>query len=449
MFIRSTRIFIDGKLRPACLSIHTGRIGGVHSYTYMKEDALDAGDWMILPGAIDVHTHMREPEKPRKEDFTTGSQAAVAGGVTTFFDMPCYRSPCTCTVGDLAAKERLASTKSICEFGFHFGATNENSDLVKRLQPHSLKGFTYDNHSPLYLTHAGFSRHFAAFDAKKPFIVHCEDEETLCANRKKFTEHEKIHSPEAELKSVKEINSLARKFKRRVHFAHLTLAASVRAAKIGNSMIKPLLPNEAERPFLTCEVTPHHLFLSTDDLKKLKGYGMVNNPLRKKSEVAKLWKMLPHIDMVASDHAPHSPADKAAGAPGFPGVQTMAPLLLHAVVGKKLKINEAVRLLSSGPAKAFTISRKGKIAPGYDADLMVFDPADSWKVDASTLFSKAGWSPYEGWTLRGKVLGTILRGEQVFWDGEILVKPGFGELVQRSPKIGSERLVLRKHSKER
>ena len=449
MFIRSKRVFIDGKLKPACLSIHTGRIGGIHAYTYMKEDALDAGDWMILPGAIDAHVHMREPESSHKEDFATGSTAAIAGGVTTFLDMPCYKNPCTATVGAITEKERLAESKSLCDFGFHFGATNDNTDLVKRLNPSSLKAFTCETHSKLTLKPSGVERHFGSFDKNKPICMHCEDQKTIEKNTIKTNDYEKIRNPASALAAVKAVNKLAKKFKRRVHFCHLTTAAEVVAAKINNSFIKGPDGKSTKRPMLTCEVSPHHLFLSTSDLDKLRSLSNVNPPLRTKAEVAKLWKVINKIDMVASDHAPHLLSEKDSGAPGYPGIQTMVPLMLHAVLGKKLKIEQAVKMFATNPASAFTIHRKGKIAPGYDADLIIFNPQDSWTISPNELYSKCGWSPYEGWTLRGKILGTFLRGEQVYWDGEILVKPGFGHAVQRRAQVGSERLVLRKHSKER
>lgn len=450
MFIRSKRVYIDGKLKPACLSIHTGRIGGIHSYTYMKEEALDAGDWMILPAAIDCHVHMREPEASHKEDFVTGSFAAAAGGVSTFLDMPCYRRPATTTVGALSEKERLASQKSIIDYGFHFGASNENADLIKRLTPASIKLFTCKSNSKLTVTRSGIERHFHSYNDQRPICVHCEDQEVLDENKKKYTEHEKIHSSKASLKAVKDVNKLARKFKRRVHFCHLTTSAEVKAAKQGSGYMRTLDGKVKKGHLLhTCEVTTHHLFLSTSDIDKLKGTSAINPGLRKKADVAALWKSLKQVDCVCSDHAPHLLSEKDNGAPGFAGVQTLYPLMLHAVLGKKIKINDAVRLCCEGPAKAFTIFRKGKIAPGYDADLVIFNPNDHWEINPQDLYSKCGWSPYEGWRLRGKILGTIVRGEQVYWDGEILMKPGFGNNVQRKPQVGSERLVLRKHSKER
>jgi dihydroorotase len=449
MFVRSRRVYIDGKLRPACISIYSGHIGGVHSYTYMASEALDAGNWIILPAAIDVHTHMREPEAVHKEDFYSGSCAALCGGVTTYLDMPCYNGPATVTVGAINEKERLASEKSVADFGFHFGATNDNADLVRRLQPHSLKAFLSETNSALTLTPAGFERHCSSFDPTKPLLVHCEDRELIEKRAAKFKSREEIRSVEVALAAVKFAASLGKKYKRRIHFCHLTSAAEVKAAKAGSKFLPSDGKGKKGVPLHTVEVTPHHLFLSTADLERLKGWGAVNPPLRDRKEVAKLWQCLKSVDMVASDHAPHLPVDKDNNAAGFPGVETMVPLLLHAVVGGKLSISEAVRLFAEGPASAFTLYNKGKIAPGYDADLIIFNPQDSWTIKADNLHSKAGWSPYEGWRLRGRILGVFLRGEQVVWDGELDVRPGFGKAVQRTPIVGSQRLALRKHAKER
>ena len=449
MFIRSKRVFLDGKLKPACISVHSGHIGEIHSYTYMASQALDAGNWMILPGAVDVHTHMREPEAPHKEDFFSGSSAALCGGVTSYLDMPCYNSPATTTVGALTEKERLAGAKSVADFGFHLGASNENADLIRRLQPPSVKAFLSDTRSPLSLTPSGFERICSGLDPSKPLCVHCEDRELAEKRAAKFDKHEEIRSIEVATAGVKSASALAKKYRRRMHFCHMTTAAEVKLAKAGSGFMPTYDKKKKGLPMHTVEVTPHHLFLSTADLERLKGWGNCNPPLRDRKEVAKLWRMLKQVDMVASDHAPHIPADKETGAPGFPGVQTMVPLMLHAVVGGKLKLEEAVRLFSSGPASAFTMQTKGRIAPGYDADFIVFNPQDHWTVNINDLRSKAGWSPYEGWRLRGKIMGVVLRGEQAVWENELLVRPGSGRPIQRAPMIGTERLDLRKHAKER
>ncbi|MFH1095826.1 MAG: dihydroorotase family protein [Candidatus Micrarchaeota archaeon] len=443
MFIRSRRVFIDGKLRPACISIHSGKIGGIHSYTFMADSALDAGDWFVLPAAIDAHVHMREPEAPQKEDFTTGSMAALMGGVTSFLDMPCYRNPPTTTVGALTQKERLASTKSVADFGFHFGASADNDELIRRLQPPSVKAFLSETKSPLTLIGPALERHFSSYDPCKPLCVHCED--ALMAESRalklKGKTHEEINSIDVALSAVRKVAAMTRKYRRRVHFCHLTSAAEVNAAKSA--------AGRKDLPPVTLEVAPHHLFLSIEDLPRLGENGRVNPPLRSRREVAKLWKVLKKVDLISSDHAPHLPDEKKGGAPGFPGVQTMFPLLLHAVVGGKLKIEEAVRMACTGPADAFTLHRKGRIVVGNDADLVIFNPADSWTVALADLRSKAGWSPYEGWRLRGKILGVFLRGEQVVWDNDVLVKPGFGKPLQRTDSVGQTRLDLRRHAKER
>ncbi|MCX8163168.1 MAG: dihydroorotase [Candidatus Micrarchaeota archaeon] len=448
MIIRSGRVFLKNKLVAASIKILSEKIHSIHSYSYSDGDEIiDFKDKIILPGAIDGHVHFREPEAIAKEDFTTGSAAALAGGVCSILDMPCYNSPPTITIGALTEKEQIAARKSLCDFGFHFGASPTNVELIKKLQPPSLKGFLTKTNSPLTLTEEDLKKHFAIYLPHLPFLVHCEDQKTIDQNKLKYSEHHKIRSIKAAVRAVKNVNLLGRKFKRRVHFCHLTTATEVSTAKSQNKKLSKDLPGLYPNYF-SCEVSPHHLFLSTADIKTLGVYANVNPPLRDKKEVAKLWKKLKYVDCIASDHAPHRIEDKENGASGFPGVQTMVPLVLDAVLNKKLKLQEAVRLFSSGPAKVFNIYYKGEIKEGYFADFIVFDPTASWQIKEEELFSKCGWSPFLKRTLKGKIYCTILRGQQAYLDGKILLKAGEGKPLIRTKQIGQIPLFLKKHSKE-
>ncbi len=417
MIIRSKRVFLGGTPKPAALVIVAGRISEIRSYTYEKRRGLDLGDLMLLPAAIDVHVHFRDPEARHKEDFSSGSQAALAGGVTSIMDMPNYANPPTTTVGAYLEKERIAAASSRCDFSLHFGATNDNFDLVQRFSPHTLKMFLSETHSPLTVTERGLERHFSYFPKSKPILVHCEDQEMMDQRQGKYKKHEEIRNSQVALSAVKKVSEIAKKYgKRRVHFCHLTSGAEVRAAK--------------SWPLASAEVAPHHLFLSVADLERLKGWGNANPPLRSKAEVASLWKALPNVDCMASDHAPHTPMDKDGGASGFPGVQTMVPLMLDAVISKKITLSTAMRLLSSGPAKAFGIIGKGRIAAGCDADFIAFDPGRKWAVTASTLYSKCGWSPYEGRQLRGRIEAVFLRGQEAVAENEMQAGAGAGRKIK-------------------
>lgn len=414
MIIRSKRVFIGGKMKPAALAIISGRISAIHSYTYEKRHGLDLGDLILLPGAVDAHVHFRDPEAPYKEDFATGSTAAVAGGTTSVMDMPNYANPPTTTVGAYLQKERIASSTSRCDFALHFGGTNDNADLVKRFSPQSMKVFLADTHSPLTVNYVGLERHFLAFPKEKPIIVHCEDQQIIERNMKKEKAHEKVRSQKAALEAVSAVAALSKKHGgRRVHFPHLSTADEVKAARTAKGA--------------SCEVAPHHLFLCDKDIERLKGWGNVNPPLRPKAEVAKLWKMLAKVDCVASDHAPHTGRDKEGGASGFPGVQTMYPLMLHAALEKRISLGEAIRLCCSGPAKAFGITGKGALAVGFDADIVAFDPTGRWGISHRDLYSKAGWSPYEGMELKGRIAGVFIRGNEAVIGNGIQAAAGFGK----------------------
>jgi dihydroorotase len=448
MYVKSKRVFINNKLLPACIYVLSNKIESIHSYSYKPNDyVFDFADNIILPAGIDGHVHFREPEAPEKEDFYSGSASAIAGGVSVFLDMPCYHSPPTTTVGALAEKERLAYKNSLCDFGFHFGATDTNVDLIKKLQPPSLKAFLAETNSPLTLSDVGLEKHFTSFNPNNIFLIHCEDESVIQKNKSLYKEHYKIRSLEAALSGIKKVKKLYSKFKRRIHFCHLTTSKEIELAKKDNKKIKDnpnLFPN-----YISCEVATHHLFLSIKDAKELGNLANVNPPLRSEKEVALLWKKLNKIDCIVSDHAPHTFEQKQAGASGFIGVQTLIPLLLDAVLQRRLSLENAVRLFSSGPAQVFNIYKKGKIAPGYDADFFVFDPSASWKIKEGDLFSKSGWSPYLGRVLKGKIIATFLRGQNVYYEGKILAKPGYGKPVIRSlSSSNSPSIFFKKHSKE-
>ena len=188
---------------------------------------------------------------------------------------------------------------------------------------------------------------------------------------------------------------------------------------------------------VSCEVTPHHLFLTQEDGRRLENLGKMNPPLRSQAEVEWLWENLDRIDIIASDHAPHTLEEKKGKeAPsGVPGLETMLPLLLTAIGEGRLSWKGLARLTSAGPARLFRLKGKGRIQPGYDADLVLLAPNEEWRLGES-LYTKCGWSPFTGWQVRGRVKAVLLRGREALREGRVLVEGGFGRQVSREASQG-------------
>ncbi|VVC04671.1 Allantoinase [Candidatus Burarchaeum australiense] len=375
----------------------------------------------LLPGAIDSHVHFRDPEATAKEDFLTGSSAALGGGVTTVIDMPCYRNPPTTTLKALKQKLAIAKARSVCDFALNFGAAAKNFSEVKKASKlcAGLKMFFSETGSEMTLTKSdAIEKHFALFDRKKPVIVHAEDQQAIPKDAEMLepAERAKARGPAAALLGISRACVLARG--RRLHFSHLTSAEEVELAKsFANA---------------TCEVTPHHLFLSIKDLELLDNRGKTNPPLRGEDARLALWNRLDMIDTIASDHAPHTLAEKeSAKAPaGVPGVETMLPLMLTAVNDGRLSLVRLCQMISTRPAEIFGLKRKGEIAVGKDADFLIVDMNEQWRLHQEDLHSKCGWSPFLNYGMKGKIRSVVLRGREVCYEGKVLAKPGYGRMAR-------------------
>ncbi len=381
-------------------------------------EGTDLKGLFVFPGAIDPHVHLRDPGSPKKEDFYTGTCAALAGGFTTVMDMPEYANPPTTTAKALREKESLARKKAVCDYHIRFGATKDNFDEIKKASPGSLKIFTAETNSPMTITDFGvIAQHFKRFPRSKPICIHSEEQEAIDHFSERYSNHCKVRSPIAAALSLSKILALQKVYKRRIHICHLS------------SNLELELISGRSRD-VTFEVTPHHLFLSTRDYKKLGPYGKMNPPLRSRSDVSALWKNINRIDMIGTDHAPHTIKEKESENPpsGVPGLETAIPLLIDAAFKKRLKINRIPVMCSLNPARAFNIKNKGEIKAGYDADFFVVDPKGRTVVNGEELQTKCKWSPFEGKKLKGKIKSVFLRGEEVYRDDEgILVGPGFGK----------------------
>jgi dihydroorotase len=384
---------------------------------------IDASGWHILPGLIDAHVHLRDPGATHKEDFLTGTRAALAGGVTTALDMPNNVTP-TISRAALEEKRALAHDKAVCDYGFFIGATEENWSVeIGTWGAVGVKLYMGATTGDLLVTDfAATYRHFVA-PHHLPLVVHAEENDALkfFAGDSSRRRHSTRRPPLTAALAVSRALALAEETGRPLHIAHLSTAREIEWVRDA----------KARGVNVTCEVTPQHLFLSTDDEERLGAFGIVNPPLRAPDDVRALWQNLSHIDLVATDHAPHTIEEKQSAKPpsGMPGLETMLPLLLTAAGEKRLTLQDLARLTARNPARVFHLAHKGEIATGYDADL-VFVRLEEEYVLQKPWQTKCNWSPFEGQRVRGKIVHAIRRGHTVLKDGEILAEPGTGKEIE-------------------
>lgn len=383
---------------------------------------IDADGKHILPGLIDAHVHLRDPGATHKEDFTTGTRAAIAGGVTTVLDMPNNPTPTT-TREALADKRARAQASAVCDFGFFFGATQDNAEhAIDAWGAVGVKLYMGATTGDLLVTDFDSTyRHFAA-PHRLPIVVHAEDNESLkfFARDPSRNHHSAKRPPISASLAVNRAIAIAEETGRRLHIAHLSTAREIELVKTA----------KARGVRISCEVTPHHLFLSIGDETRLGAFGVVNPPLRAPDDVRAMWDNLAHIDLIATDHAPHTIDEKKSATlpSGMPGLETMLPLLLNAAHEKRLSLQDIARMTSRNPARVFGLARKGEIASGFDADLVLVNLAEEYVLQKPWR-TKCNWSPFEGTRVRGKIREVWLRGRRAVIDGEIIAQAGSGKSV--------------------
>jgi carbamoyl-phosphate synthase/aspartate carbamoyltransferase/dihydroorotase len=343
-----------------------------------------------LPGLVDIHTHMRDPGQTHKEDWASGTAAALAGGFTTVLAMPNTRPP----VVDRASfdgAQQAARARARCDFGVFVGATEANQADAAALAPEAagLKMYLDPTFGDLRLPDPeSWSRHLEAWPLDRPVAVHAEGS-TLGA-----------------------VLLIATLLERPVHVCHLATE---------QEMVMVLRARDRGLA-VTCEVTPHHLFL--DSSSHLGALAEVRPPLATPADREALWRHLDDIDCFATDHAPHTPAEKSGDSPppGFPGLETIVPLLLGAVHDGLLTIEDVVARLHDNPRRIFGL-------PKQDA-VVEIDPEAEWILHGAEQQTRAGWTPFEGRPMRGRVTRVTLRGEEVLRDGEVLAAPGSGRDIR-------------------
>jgi len=409
------------------IAIKNGRIFKIGRRSTMPkaEEKIDAHGMLILPGVIDTHVHFRDPGQTHKEDFSSGSKAAASGGVTTIFDMPNNMPKPTTSLDAIKEKKSEAKKKSLVNYGVYLGVTGKNINLISELARHvcGFKLYMGDTTGSLALEDEETQRKvfFEAAKTDRTLVVHAEDSETnkrfLEANESKddVLAHTRSHPPESEAIGIERALVFARESNARVHITHLSTDAGLAllhtARKQGGSV--------------SCDTTCHYLLLNKNKLLENGPFFKVTPPLRGSRDQNALWKGIfsQTIDLVSSDHAPHTVDEKKQGiweAPsGFPSVGLTLPLLLTQVNNKRLSLKSLIELTAQNPARFFGLKKKGYIMEGFDADLVLVDPSLEKEVKSEDLYTKCGWSPYEGWTLQGWPYATIVGGKKVFEDGII------------------------------
>ena len=420
------------------IAIRNGQIFDIG--VFGKEQAgemVDCKGLHILPGVIDTQVHFREPGLDHKEDLETGSRAAVMGGVTAVFEMP-NTNPQTTTAEALSDKLARARNRMHCDHAFFIGGTHKNAiDLpalerlpgccgVKVFIGSSTGNLLVEDDDGVEMILSKISRR-AAF--------HAEDEPRL-RDRKAHrvagdpSSHPVWRDPMAALIATERLIRIARKTGKRIHVLHISTGPEMDVLK-------------ANKDVATVEVTPHHLTMQAPGCyQRLGTRAQMNPPVRDGAHRERIWQGLIDgtVDVLGSDHAPHTLEEKSGTYPdtpsGMTGVQTLVPIMLNHVNGGRLTLERFVDLSSHGPARIFNISRKGRIAAGYDADFTIVDMKRTEKITNSWIASKSKWTPYHGETVTGWPVGTFIRGMKVMWDGE-LVTPSSGKPVNFLETLGS------------
>ncbi|MBZ9795853.1 dihydroorotase [Mesorhizobium sp. ES1-4] len=420
---------------PRDVGVKGGRIAAIGDLRQATAgETINCRGLHILPGVVDSQVHFREPGLEHKEDLETGSRAAVLGGVTTVFEMP-NTNPLTTSEATLADKVQRGSGRMHCDFAFWVGGTRDNAgdvgDLERLPGAAGIKVFMGSSTGDLLVEDdegvASILR-----NTRRRAAFHSEDEFRLRERLGERIEGDPSSHPVwrdeiAALRCTERLVRIARGVRARIHVLHISTAEEI-------------LFLEQHKDVATCEATPHHLTLSADDYARLGTLIQMNPPVRDKRHRDGVWHGIAQgiVDVLGSDHAPHTLAEKAKSYPASPsgmtGVQTLVPIMLDHVNAGRLTLQRFVDLSSHGPQRIFGMARKGRIAAGYDADFTIVDMKRRETITNAQAGSKAGWTPYDGKQVTGWPVGTVIRGRRVMWEGDI-VTPGHGRAVEFSEAL--------------
>lgn len=403
------------------LGIVGGRIAHIGSIAAdAAGEVIDCTGLTILPGVIDSQVHFREPGPTHKEDLETGSRAAVLGGVTTVFEMP-NTDPLTTSEEALADKVARGRNRMHCDFAFWVGGTRDNAPHVAELErlpgAAGIKVFMGSSTGSLLLEDDAGVREILRRTRRRA-AFHSEDEYRLRERMGERIANDPASHPvwrdvAAALQSTQRLVRIARETGARIHVLHISTAEEI--AYLAD-----------HKDYATCEATPHHLTMSDADYARLGTLLQMNPPVRSAAHRDGIWQGIASgvVDVLGSDHAPHTLEEKAKPYPASPsgmtGVQTLVPIMLDHVAQGRLSLSRFVDLTSAGPQRIFGLAGKGRIAVGYDADLTIVDLKRRETIRNGWIGSRSQWTPYDGVTVTGWPVGTFVRGAKVMWEGELV-----------------------------
>ncbi len=439
--LTNAKAYLNKEIVDCNLAIEKGEIFKIGKEAHMPkaDETINLKNLLVLPGLIDAHVHLRDEGKAYKEDFYTGTAAAAAGGVTTVLDMP-NNAPVTMSTEALKNRMKTAKKKAVVNVGFYSefpknidetaSIVAEGAVAFKLFMACQIGGLNIDDDQALQ---EAFRK---VGELNVPVAVHAEDKTALTeaeTKLKKAKRHDaaaflKAHSEQVELKAVERLLKLNSQIRMRLHFCHVTTRESLNAiaeAKKSGSTV-------------TCEVTPNHLLLSSEDFERYGSLLAIMPPLRSSSNIEALWRGIADgwVDIIGSDHAPHTLEEKSTSdiwdaKVGLPSLETTLPLMLTMARKNRLPLATLVHLLSERPAEIFSLKDRGRLEQGKKADLVAVDFNRKFTIDASKFHSKAKYSPYNGWEVQGMPVKTFVNGVLVMDRQEIVVKAGSGEVIRR------------------
>lgn len=380
--------------------------------TVKVNDIIDARRMHLIPGVIDDQVHFREPGLTHKEDLQTGSWACAKGGVTTFLEMP-NTNPATITQERLDEKLALAASKSVVNFGFYIGATPENVKTLSTVQKTpGIKIFIGSSTGNLLVDEqTALERIFA--ETTLPICAHCEDETTVRENRERLCDlhshiqHSQVRDHRAAYIATKRAIDLAHKYNHRFHVLHVSTGAELELI-------------DDHRKLITAEVCPHHLLFHTGDYQSMGSLVQMNPSIKNATDNEQLWSALSdgRIQVIATDHAPHTLEEKNQPYPqspsGLPAVENSLALMLTAVNEGKLTLRQVVDAMCDAPARVWDIVNKGRLQEGYDADVVLIDLERTELIRNQDQLTKSKWSPWHGTEVTGVPVMTWVGGKLVY-----------------------------------